>query len=295
MNKSSLLSITTTLLCATALSACWLSEDDKAAVANFEFKPITGYTEGASEEVTSVADGEGPINTRYEVEFTADQTIKIVDTTIVDVDSDSGHKEYEFGAGDVHHALEFNDILKAYGSFASKDTSGAPDYDFESITIFTPTNTSNNDYAIARLVDTANDEVSWMLIGVPTSAILSGTANYSGGYYLMSNGPADTSQGELTLTADFGASTIGFTLTKPTNDVSNAAFGANTATFGATINGNNEIIASNAVVGGGGHYDSADVAGAFFYGGDNAAGLVRLYDSTNTVDDAFGGFNAIKD
>lgn len=283
-----------------ALTACFESNSSNGSQQiAFRSVPLQGsYADNNDHAVHSVDDQEGPIDTRFSVQFTANEEIIVTDSTL--------NKTYTFTSDQVQggsfHPMDFMSVFATQLDNRA-DVGPEPDWNdpvavdayfdqIEAVYVLTPTATNGNEYALARI--STRDGQQWLLVGDPTSTVLAGNATYSGGYYTA--GP-NAAQGAMEMSANFAGNVnaIDITLHKPDLDAANAIFGANTATFSADFNSaTNTIEGAGKAVGGGGFYDTADIHGAFFNGGNAAAGLLRL-EGAGAPGDNYGGFHVIKD
>lgn len=296
MKKRRFLTPVVALLGATALSGCWLSSDDDnkqitTSTANFRALPIQGtWEDNNAHAVYSTADGEGPNNTRFTVQFTANEEIVIQDNDL--------SKTYTFTAdqvqGPAFHEMDFMRIFVTQvdnrADMADPDNYWA-DPAFEEVSILTPSRANGPEYALARIGSV--DGQQWLLVGDPTSAVLNGTANFSGGYY------SNAGHSAVDMAADFGgnADAIDFTIHRPDADVGNAVYGVASISFSADFDGATNTLSgvSKPINEVGALHDRAHVEGAFFNNGNASAGLIRLEDTSTVTADHYGGYHVVRD
>lgn len=287
-----------------ALSACWGGSGNNGgrAVVNtsgFNFKPVKGMTVDTAANVYSTGENSGVFNnigdSVLEVTFTADEEMVIA--------YQGGPEIVRMNKTDVHHSFEnkgpFDALMHTYSSFLSDGHRVAdPLNDKTDVLILTGKAENEPEYAMMRVVD-KDLNTNWVLMGTPTSAALTGTATYDGGYYMAQHNGSSSIMGKMDIAADFGTDNLDFALHAPTGDP--GAFGASTIEFQAKVNLDNTIQTYNgasagaaAILTAGSLFDSATVQGLFGDNGNAAAGLVTLQDSTSATKSYYGAFHAIK-
>ncbi len=288
ISTSKILNVAALLASSTLLSACWL-EDNKnnngLVTAQYQIETLDGIAVDTPFSPINVRDGEGPNNARFEMEYTSDNEIVITDTVLT--------KTYTFTNADLNEngTAYYMDFMKLFMADANQG-----DWDNDTgvgLSVLVPAG-SDNEFALIRLVDQAEDTADWMLVGTPTPVSGNPSATYSGGLY------SNLGHNAFEIAADFGNADLEVTIFRNENIADQLGVGVDSISFMSTVDtvvgdfgAGGVAVTANA---GTSLWDEAHISGAFFNGGDNVGGVLRLVDDANGVTpDVAGGFHAVKD